>query len=84
MFTDARARARARALHSLLLKMFVKFINNVVVVSGHKIWRVITIMVWVKEVVDVEDFLAFHAMHCTVLIRVAKATEETHETRCLP
>ena len=79
VFTDTRM----RSLHGLLLKMFVKFCDNVVV-ARHKIRRVITTMVRVEEAIDMEVFLASPTMHSTALIRVAKATEETHETWCLP
>ena len=76
------AHLRTRPLHGLILEMLVKFYNNIV--AGHVTWRVIMTMVRVEEAVDVKAILAFHAMHCTILVRVAKATEEAHEMQCIP
>ena len=79
MFTDART----RPLHGLLLEVFVEFCDNNIV-AGHKIPRIVVTMVVVDKAVDVEAFLAFHAMHYTGLVGVVKATEKAHEPQCLP
>ena len=56
-----------RALLGPLLKMLVKFCHDVVY-FGHKIQRVVTSMIKVDKSNDTKANMAFHAMHCTVLI----------------
>ena len=70
-----------RTFDRLFSKMFVKFFNNVVAV-GNEVFGVVTTMVTVHKAVDVEAFLAFHAMHCASLVTVAEATEKAHQLWC--